>query len=93
MSTGSTVIDYTNGAVSSGKPMLEPVHDTKGNIVAMPQVPGDLCLLPVSADVQRGMAVRCSMVQKSVQVVLKDSESEKYSGAESEQALMKRVAT
>ena len=64
--------------------MLVPVYDTTGRVVAMLQVPENLLLLPISADIPKGKAGRCSGIWKNLQAVLEDSKAEDYSG-ESEQ--------
>ena len=52
----------------------------------MSQVPEDLLPPPpILADILKGNTGRCSGVWKNLQVMLEDSESENYSGAESEQ--------
>ena len=53
MSTGSIVTDGTNWAVSVGFPMLMPVYSTKGIIMAISLIPGDIPLLPISADIPK----------------------------------------
>ena len=42
VSTGSMVINCTDGSVSPGTAMLIPVYDSTGKIVALSQVPEDL---------------------------------------------------
>ena len=78
------MINCVDGTVSSGPPMLIPVYNDTGRAVAMSQVPNNLPPLPVSADIPRGKAGRCSGIQKNLQAVLEDSEAEDYLG-ESEQ--------
>ena len=77
LSTGSKVIDCTSGAVYLGTPMLLPVYDTKRNIIGMSQVPKNLPLLSIKADIQKGKPGRCTTACKNLQTALKDSESER----------------
>ena len=51
MSMGSVVIDCANGDLSFGTPILVPVYDTKGNIVAVSQVPEILSPLPILVEI------------------------------------------
>ena len=78
------MINCTDGSVSLATPILVPVHDPTGKIVAMSQVCDNLLPLPILADIPRGKACRCSGIQKNLQVVLEDGEAEDYLG-ESEQ--------
>ena len=85
MSMDCTVIDFVIGVVSLGMLMLVLVHNTKENIVALSQMPEDLPPLPVSVDIPRAKTGRCTMVQKNLQVALKDGELVNCSGADSKQ--------
>ena len=78
------IINCTDESVSLGTPMLVTVSNPTGKIVTMSQVPDNLPSLPISVDIPRGKADRCSDIWKNLQVVLEDSETEDYSG-ESEQ--------
>ena len=62
--------------------MLVSVYDPAGRTVAMSQVLENLPPPPISVDIPKGEAGRYSSVQKNLQVALKDSKSEIYSGAE-----------
>ena len=64
--------------------MLVLVYDSKGNIVAMSQLPEDCPPPPISVDIPRRKTDTCLIVWKNLHMVLEDSESENYSGAESE---------
>ena len=66
VSTGSTVVNCIDGIVSSGIPMLVPVYDGTGRVVAMSEVLDNFPPLPVSVDIQRGKAGRCSSIQKNL---------------------------
>ena len=83
--TGSMVIDCNNWEVPLGLPVLVPVCDAKGDVVAMFQVPEDLLPLPISVDNQGGKLRRCTVAWKNLQMMLEISEAENYSGADSEQ--------
>ena len=52
--TGSTVINCVDGTLSSGTPMLVPVYDATGRVVAMSQVTDNFPPSPISADILRG---------------------------------------
>ena len=84
VSVGSTVINCIDGTVSLGTPILGPVSDSTGKVVAMLQLPDNLPPLPISADIPRGKTGRCSSIKKNLQPALEDREAEDYSG-ESEQ--------
>ena len=66
VSTVCAIIDYTNGAVSLDTPVVVLVHNTKGNIVAMSQLPEELSPLPISAGILRGKTGRCSVIHKNL---------------------------
>ena len=68
---------------SSDTPMLVPVYEPTGRIVAMSQVPKNLPLLPILADILKGKAGRCFSNWKNLQVALEPSEFEIYSWEES----------
>ena len=51
ISKGFTVIDCKHWAVSFGIPMLIPTHDAKENVIAVSQLPENLTLPPISADI------------------------------------------
>ena len=72
--------------------MLVPVNDAVGRIVAMLQMLENLPPPPVSADILRGMAGKCSGIRKYLQTALEDSEHEECLGKVSK-GLMKRVVT
>ena len=58
-----------DGTVSLGKPMLVPVCDATGIVVAMLQVPENLPLPSVSADILKGKAGRtCRQCWKTVRL-------------------------
>ena len=78
--TGSMVINCVDGTVSSGTPMLVPVYDTRGRVVAMSHVPENLPPPPISVDIPREKAGRCPSIWKNLQGILEDSEAEEYSG-------------
>ena len=54
MSTGSMVINCTDGLVSLGTSILVQVYGPTWKIVAMSQVPENLPPLPISADIPKG---------------------------------------
>ena len=78
VSKGCTVINCIDGTVSSGTPMLVPVYDATAKIVAMSEVPDNLPPLPISADIMRGKAGRCSSILKNLQSALEDSKTKDY---------------
>ena len=84
VSTGSMVINCTDGTVSSGAQMLVLIYNAMGRIVAMLQMPKSLPPLPVSAGILRWKARRCSGIWKNLHAVLEDSKPKDYLG-ESEQ--------
>ena len=59
ISTGSMVINCTDGSISLGTPSLVPVYEPTGKIVIMSQVPENLPPLPVLADIPKEKAGRC----------------------------------
>ena len=82
VSTGSMVINCTDGLFSLGTSMLVLVYNSTEKIVAMAE---DQPPPPILVDIPREKTGRCCGVQKNIQAAPEDSESENYSGAESKQ--------
>ena len=88
----SMVINCVDETGSSGSPMLVPVYNAKGKVVAMLQVQENCPSPPISADILKGKVGRCSGIQKNLQAVLEDSNADDYLG-EVTKGLMKRLVT
>ena len=74
------MINCINGTVFLETPVLVPVYDSTGKVVAMSQVPDNIPPLPIATDILRGKAGRCSGIWKNLHSVLEDSEVEDYLG-------------
>ena len=84
VSAGSTMINCIDGTVSLVTPILVPVYNSTGKVVAMLQVPDNLPTLSISADIPIWKTERCCSIWNNLQSALEDSEAEDYS-EESEQ--------